>query len=154
VSDFYADSSVLVKRHVREAGTDWFAAVADPATGNTVLSVQISQVEVISALQRRVRDGTLDARDATRLGDDFQALCAAEYRLIALTAPVIERACLLLERHPLRAYDAVQLAAALSAQEALIAAGVAGLMFLSADHRLLNAAIVEGLLSADPSTMP
>lgn len=154
MADFYADSSVLVKRHVREAGTDWFAAVADPATGNTILSAQISQVEVISAFQRRVRDGTLDAGHAARLGDDFQALCVAEYRLIALTAPVIERACVLLERHPLRAYDAVQLAAALIAQAALIAVGVTGMTFLSADHRLLNAAIAEGLLAADPSIIP
>jgi len=154
VADFYADSSVLVKRHVRETGTDWFAQIADPATGNTILSAQISQVEVISALQRRVRDGKLDAGDAARLSDDFQALCAAEYRLIALTASVIERACLLLARHPLRAYDAVQLAAALSAHEALRAAGVADMTFLSADHRLLNAAIAEGLLAANPSTIP
>lgn len=154
MADFYTDSSVLVKRHVREAGTDWFAAVADPATGNTILSAQISQVEVMSALQRRVREGTLDAGDAARLGDDFQALCAAEYRLIALTAPVIERACLLLERHPLRAYDAVQLAAALIAHEVLSAAGVAGMTFLSADQRLLNAAVAEGLLAANPSTIP
>ena len=72
MADFYADSSVLVKRHVREAGTDWFVAVADPATGNTILTAQISQVEVISALQRRVRDGELDASDAVRLGDDFK----------------------------------------------------------------------------------
>jgi uncharacterized protein len=154
MADFYADSSVLVKRHLREAGTDWFAAVADPATGNTILTAQISQVEVISALQRRVRNGELDVSDAVRLGDDFQALCVAEYRLIALTAPVIERACLLLAHHPLRAYDAVQLAAALIAQEALIAVGVAGMTFLSADHRLLNAAVAEGLLAADPSTVP
>jgi uncharacterized protein len=154
MADFYADSSVLVKRHVREAGTDWFAAIADPVTGNTILTAQVSQVEVISALQRRVRDGVLAIDDAARLGGDFQALCVAEYRLIALTTPVIERACLLLMRHPLRAYDAVQLAAALIAQGALAAAGVAGMTFLSADRRLLNAAVAEGLLAADPNTVP
>ena len=93
MTDFYADSSVLVKRHVREAGTDWFAAMADPATGNTILTAQVSVVEVISAFQRRVREGVLGAADAARLGADFQALCQAEYRLIALTAPVIDRAC-------------------------------------------------------------
>jgi predicted nucleic acid-binding protein len=154
MADFYADSSVLVKRHVREAGTDWFTGVADPATGNTIVTAQISQVEVMSALQRRVRDGALGAGDAARLGDDFQALCGAEYRMIALTTPVIGHACLLLARHPLRAYDAVQLAAALVARDALVVAGVAEMTFLSADRRLLNAAAAEGLLVADPSTMP
>lgn len=152
--DFYADSSVLVKRHVRESGTDWFTAVADPTTGNTILSAQVSMVEVISAFQRRVREGVLDAGDAARLGSDFQALCVTEYRLVALTTPVIERACQLLVRHPLRAYDAVQLAAALIAGDALVAAGAAAMTFLSADRRLLNAAEAEGLLVIDPSTFP
>lgn len=150
MADFYADSSVLVKRHVREAGADWFAAVADPMTGNTILTAQVSQVEVISALQRRVRDGVLDAGDAARLSSDFQALCVAEYRLIALTAAVTARACLLVTRHPLRAYDA----AALIAQEALAAAGVTGMTFLSSDQRLFTAAVAEGLLAADPSAVP
>lgn len=154
MADFYADSSVLVKRHVREAGADWFAAVADPMTGNTILTAQVSQMEVISALQRRVREGVLDAGDAARLSSDFQALCVAEYRLIALTAAVTARACLLVTRHPLRAYDAVQLAAALIAQEALAAAGVTGMTFLSSDQRLFTAAVAEGLLAADPSAVP
>ena len=154
MADFYADSSVLVKRHVREAGTDWFATVADPATGNTILTAHVSVVEVISAFQRRVREGVLGAAHATRLGEDFQALCQAEYRLIALTAAVIDRACQLLVRHPLRAYDAIQLAAALIANEALVTAGVEALTFLSADRRLVDGARVEGLTAADPSTFP
>ncbi|HEU5103475.1 MAG TPA: type II toxin-antitoxin system VapC family toxin [Roseiflexaceae bacterium] len=154
MSDYYADTSVLVKRHVRESGTDWFTAVADPATGNTILTALVSMVEVISALQRRVREGVLDVGDAARLSSDFQALCVREYRLIALTTPVIERACQLLVRHPLRAYDAVQLAAALIARDALVTAGAAAMTFLSADWRLLNAAAAEGLLFIDPSTFP
>jgi len=77
-----------------------------------------------------------------------------EYRVIALTTPVIERACQLLVRHPLRAYDAVQLAAALIARDALVMAGAAAMTFLSADRRLLNAAAAEGLLLTDPSTFP
>jgi hypothetical protein len=47
MADYYADSSVLVKRHVREAGTDWFMALADPATGNTIITAHLSVVEVI-----------------------------------------------------------------------------------------------------------
>lgn len=154
MADFYADSSVLVKRHVRETGTDWFVAVADPATGNTILTAQVSVVEVISAFQRRVREGTLSAADAARLSADFQALCQVEYRLVALTAPVVDQACQLLVRHPLRAYDAMQLAAAMVANEALVAAGMATVTFLSAAQRLLDAARVEGFTAADPSTFP
>jgi predicted nucleic acid-binding protein len=101
-----------------------------------------------------MREGVLDATTEARLETDFQALCQVEYRLIALTTPVIERACQLLARHPLRAYDAIQLAAALVANEALVAAGVVTVTFLSADQRLLNAALAEGLAVVDPSTFP
>jgi len=31
MADYYADSSVLVKRHVRETGTDWLRGLVNPA---------------------------------------------------------------------------------------------------------------------------
>ena len=60
MEEFYADSSVLVKRHVPEAGSSWFRAIADPASGNVIITARVSVVEVYSALNRRVRAGTLD----------------------------------------------------------------------------------------------
>jgi uncharacterized protein len=42
MADYYADSSVLVKRHVRETGTDWFRALADPASGQVITTARIS----------------------------------------------------------------------------------------------------------------
>ncbi len=66
---------------------------------------------------------------------------------------MLERARDLLEHHPLRAYDAVQLAAGLIANDALLAAGLPSLTFLAADTRLLNAATVEGLGTDDPNAV-
>jgi len=151
MANFYADSSALVKRHVAEAGTAWFQAVATLSAGNTVTTARISMVEVYSALNRRVREATLDASDYVQIVADFDALCVAEYVLVELTVPVVQRAQLLLERHPLRAYDAVHLASGLVATSALIAAGLPALTFLSADRRLLNAAQAEGLAVDDPN---
>jgi len=71
---------------------------------------------------------------------------------VALSAPLIAQACPLLERHPLRAYDAIQFAAALTAQAALLAGELPPLTLLSADQRLLQAALEEGLHAEDPST--
>jgi predicted nucleic acid-binding protein len=59
--------------------------------------------------------------------------------------------CSLLERHPLRAYDAVHLATALGAQEFLDAQGYPPLTFLSADERLNRAAGDEGLAVDNPN---
>ncbi len=96
-------------------------------------------VECISALQRLVREGALTAREAT----------AAEERLRQLEAGWIEvepspqvrlQAHRLLRIHPLRAADALQLAAALVA----CSHEPGALPFLSADQRLREAAAKEG----------
>jgi predicted nucleic acid-binding protein len=154
MADFYADSSVLVKRHIAERGSTWFRTLADPATGNTIITAQISIVEVVSAFNRRVRETILTRVDYARIRADFDALCASEYRLLSTSLLVSERACHLLEHHPLRAYDAVQLAAGLIANDALLAAGLPALTFLAADTRLLNAAAAEGLGTDDPNVYP
>jgi predicted nucleic acid-binding protein len=60
----------------------------------------------------------------------------------------------LLERHPLRAYDAIQLASALIANDALLTAGFAPLIVLAADDRLLDAAQAEGLMTDNPNAHP
>ena len=60
--------------------------------------------EVYRALNRRIREATLDTVDYVRLVTDCNALCVTQYTLVELTAPIVERARLLLEHHPLRAY--------------------------------------------------
>ncbi len=150
MATFYADSSVLVKRHIVEQGTLWFRQLADPASGNVIITARVSVVEVFSALNRRVREGTLNQAMYVAVAADVEAACAAEYRLIELAPPLSGLARVLLERHPLRAYDAVQLASALSATATLRAAGLPTLTFLSADTRLLDAARAEGLAVYDP----
>lgn len=124
MADYYADSSTLVKRHVHETGTGWFRALCDPAAGNVIITARISMVEVYSALNRRRRDASLTVVDYADIVADLAAIWAAEYQFVELTAPVVERTKSLLERHQLRAYDAVQLASALLAQDVLQSAGL------------------------------
>ena len=154
MAEYYADSSVLVKRHIPEAGTLWFRTLADPLVGNVIITGRISVVEVYSALNRRVREGTLDPTIYATLAADFDSVCTAEYRLLELGPVVAGRACDLLERYPLRADDAVQLATALSANNLLLASGLQAVTFLSADARLLSAAQAGGMLVNDPNAHP
>jgi predicted nucleic acid-binding protein len=154
MADYYADSSVLVKRHVHEVGTAWFRELTDAAAGNMIVTTRVSMVEVYSALNRRQRELDLDTVDYTQIASDFATICATEYQFVELTAPVVERARLLLERHPLRAYDAVQLASALLAQETFQTVGLPPLVFLAADDRLLAAAQAEGLMTENPNAHP
>ncbi len=151
MADYYADSSVLVKRHIREAGTDWFRTLADPSAANVLTTARISVVEVYSALSRRVREAVLIPTQYAEIIADFAALCMTEYEFVELTPDVIARTRFLLERYPLRAYDAVQLASALSVQDTFTATGLMAPIFLAADERLLNAAGAEGLAVDNPN---
>jgi hypothetical protein len=60
----------------------------------------------------------------------------------------------LLDAHPLRAYDAIQLASGIIANSVLIRNGLGPLIFLAADHRLLNIAAIEGLAVDNPNQHP
>ena len=154
MADYYADSSALVKRHIPEIGSAWFQALADRVADNTAITARVSMAEVYSALNRRIREATLDTGDYARLVTDFNALCVTQYTLVELTAPIVERARLLLEHYPLRAYDAVHLATALLVNDTLVAAGLPALTLLSADNRLLNAAQAERLTTDNPNAHP
>lgn len=154
MSVFYADSSVLVKRHVAEVGSLWVKNLCHPNQGHEISTSRLSLVEVVGALNRRVRENTIVASDYPQLRDDFLALCRQQYQLIQATNPVLARARLVLERTALRSYDALHLASALVTNDRLIATGRAELTFLAADARLLTVAAAEGLAVDNPNNHP
>ena len=152
MTHYFLDSSALVKRYVVEVGANWVRSITLPSAANSIIIAHITQVEVVSGAMRRKREGTITARTArvTRLLVDRHA--SREYRVIGLTGQIVQRAEDLLEVHPLRAYDSIQLASALESNTRLIAAGLSPLTFISADSRLLSAA--EGLTTDDPNAHP
>lgn len=98
-------------------------------------------VECESALQRRMREGALTPADVRLARDRLNELSVAWHEVNPL--PVVRKLALrLLRTHPLRAADALQLAAALALDQA---AG-SGVRFACADTRLCLAAEAEGLL--------
>ena len=60
----------------------------------------------------------------------------------------------LADRHPLRAYDAVQLATAWLLNQNLLQTGKPPLTFICTDDRLIAIAQTEGLLTDNPSHHP
>lgn len=155
MSDYYFDSSALAKRYLSEVGTAWVRGLVSPTAGHTIWIAEIAEAEVASALaarQRAPRGITRQERDAAVA---LLALhCGSEYRLVALNRPILDAAIDLTQRHRLRAYDAVQLATALAANAALLAAGLPGLIFVVADSDLGAAARAEGLTADDPNLHP
>ena len=126
-----------MKRYVREAGSE---AVRGWLASGTPATSRLSEVEIAQALLRRWREGAFDARSRDRalaaLTRDLQALTVVE-----IGPAVTARARVLLERHVLRAADAIQLASCL-----LLRDGAGGsLTFAAFDERLSLAARAEGL---------
>ncbi len=154
MSTYYLDASALVKRYVDEVGSDWLCAVITPARHPLLFTSRMVIVEVMSAFTRRVRDGSLTLADFAAMRDAFRGDCLDEYQIMPPTVIVVDLACGLLERHPLRAYDATHLATALSAQQFLAAQGHPALTFLSSDDRLNQAATAEGMEVDNPNHHP
>ena len=154
MSRYFFDSSALVKRYVPEIGTTWVRSVTNPQSNNTILIAHITQVEVVSAVRRCTRDASFSVRTARAIRLLMDRHSSRQYSVIGLVGSVVSLAENLLESHPLRAYDAVQLASALEANTRLISAGLSPLTFVSGDTRLLSAATSEGLQIDDPNAHP
>jgi uncharacterized protein len=150
MSAFYADTSVLLKQHVDESGDAWFRQLV-ASQDAVIITTELSIVEVHSAFSRLVREGRLTANEYQELITDLNGLCEVRYAMVEISTDVINIACELLERHPLRAYDAMHLASAIFANQPFITTGEPGLTFLSADHRLLAAATGEGFAIFNPA---
>lgn len=148
---YYLDASALVKRYVNESGSEWLREIVASEQTLVLFTSRITVVEVISAFARRAREGTLSRADFTTVRDVFRADCLNDYQIMPPSVPVVDVACSLLEHHPLRAYDAIQLATALSADRFLAQEGYPSLTFLSADQRLNNVAIDNELAMDDPN---
>jgi len=151
VSIYYMDASAVVKRYVNEVGSGWVRAAVSPASAPLLFTSRMTLAEVISAFARRLREGSLTAAEFGLARDIFCGDCLKEYQVMPPTVAVVELACILLERYPLRAYDATHLATALTAQQFLASQSYPSLVFLSAHDRLIGAASAEGLAVDNPN---
>jgi uncharacterized protein len=138
---YFFDSSALVKRYVLEAGSAWATAIADPTSGHDLYLARITAVEVISAITRRTRGGGLTAADAATALGRFRHDFGNQYQVVEVSEVLLGSAATLAERHALRAYDAVQLAAAVELQSIRVAMGSPPLVLVSSDLELNAAAI-------------
>lgn len=137
----YLDTSALVKRYVGEAGS---AAVRAIFRRGKIAVARVTYAELLAAVSRACRLAVISVDERVsifaRIEADFRDLTVIEIR-----AAVLQRVPELVVRHPLRGYDAVQLAAALTIHER-----GGSVRFWSADEPLAGAAVAEGLRSMVP----
>jgi uncharacterized protein len=151
---YYFDTSALAKRYVVEVGSSWVQAVVAQQSGQMIYTSVLTQPEIVSALQRRVREGILGADQAQQLTQRVLEHMTQSYALATITPPVITQDCALLHRHPLRAYDALHLACALAIREAITRQQLSVPVFVAADDALLAAAAAEGFPVDNPLQHP
>ena len=133
------DSSAVLPLVVRERTTD--AARALIRSDAAVVVWWSTQVECASALARLERGAAFTATDMAVAIASLSRLASAWHEIEASDL-LREWAVRLVRVHPLRAADAMQLAAAIVAAEMR----PSGLEFVTADRRLAEAAVREGFL--------
>lgn len=154
VTAYFLDSSALLKRYVPEIGTAWIQSLTLQSNQNLLIVARITWVEVQSALARRQREGSLSTNHTNQILQAFRYHFDTQYQKVELLPIVTQLAGQLVSRHPLRAYDAVQLASALCIWSQLSQENNITLKFLTADDRLLKVAQAENLICDNPNHHP
>ncbi len=142
----YLDASALVKRYVAEPGSE--EVLRSIGAASAVGTAAVSRAEVAAALAKSARLGLLSREDAEAAHQTFRQEWPDFIRL-PVTELLLEQAAGLAWNHGLRGYDSVQLAAAVSWQEAL----EASVAFATFDRHLWEAASHAGLTSF-PADLP
>ncbi len=118
---------------------------------NEVLVAAITGVEIVAAITRRARGGSINVTDATTACNQFKHDFASEYQVVEIAENIINSAIALAQSRALRGYDAVQLAAGYAVNDLCIANNLPPIIFVSADNELNTAATNEGLTVENPN---
>lgn len=151
---YFLDSSALVKRYVNEIGSTWILGLFDPAVDNEFFVAAITGVEIIAAITRRTRSGSIKTADAAIVYNQLKSDLQTDYQVIEITQGIISLGMTLAETQGLRGYDAVQLAAGCAINELCVSNGLSPIIFVCADEELNLAAINKGLLVENPNNYP
>ncbi len=151
VYDF--DASAVVKYSVTEPGSAWVRQLID-ARGprqehalHLILVAEVTQVEVAAGLAVIERVGRIRRAQRVREYQRFTSHLIQRYAILPVTTDDFVTAAQLTQAHPLKAYDAVQLAVVLRVGRVVVGHPFT---FVSGDVTLLTAVRAEGLTTETP----
>ena len=150
MSFHYLDASAWVKRYLHEPGSAWVHALF--ANKQNLACVSLGFVEVCAALARQF---ALRPTQPPSLPELQRAVVAdwADILEAQIDATLLTSASALAWELKLRGADAIHLAAAIRLQQSL-SDPTERVIFVSADHELLEAAERKGLQPVNPAQMP
>ena len=149
---YFLDSSAAAKRYMTETGSAWIRGLFSVQPPNEFYAAATTGVEVVAAITRRARGGTIRQKNAVRWCALFLADLDTDFETVNVTRDLLREAVALTQTYALRGYDALQLAAAVEINRLRIALGLTSLIFVSADKELNAAALAEGLATDDPNS--
>ncbi|MGH7854952.1 MAG: type II toxin-antitoxin system VapC family toxin [Candidatus Binatia bacterium] len=132
----YFDTSALVKRFVQEKGSPVVHSLFKSAAG--VATAKIAYAEIFAGLNRKLRERDLSKAQYSVACRQFENDWHAYVR-VELQDDILLLARDLIQRHPLKGFDAVHLGSALCLRAAL----GEEMSFAAADKNLLRAAQIE-----------
>ena len=134
----YLDTSALVKLYIEEPGSERVREALNEAP--IVSTSRVAYVEARAGIARKRREGDLSERDHARVVDGL-VRDWGNYFIVEVSESVAKLGGELVERHPLRGFDAIHLASALLIRNR----ADLDVLFSSFDDRLNEAARAEGL---------
>lgn len=140
----------MVKVYALESGSGAMRRILKgsqgPASWANIYVSAIALPEAVAAVERKRREGDLDADAASRLADRIRRDLTGStrrYGVVEVARPITINASRLAQDHGLRGYDSVQLATALAVATALPAGAI--FQMACADGDLCDAARAVGL---------
>lgn len=143
------ETSALAKLYVRETGTEEMLRLANSVARNELAVLTLARIEMRSAIRRRERAGDILPAAATKMIERLTTDLESLYLIQPLTEAVITEAAGIVDRHLLKAYDAIQLAGCITLRDSSATATV----FVCADQQLIKAAEKERLTVLNPETV-
>ena len=144
--NYYFDKSAFIKLYNEEVGTRKVLDMLASSDGGLTIILDIALVKARSAIRRSQREGDLSQRYADRLLRRIKEEVNSSFLVWRSSIAVLDLAARLIDRNPLRANDAIQLAGCVLASRLL----GEFLVFVCADLRLCDAANREGLPTENP----
>ncbi len=99
MSSLFLDTSALAKRYLPEQGTRWLRQQIDSA--NTIIVSRLTWVEVMSAVARRHREGTINTRVMQGINRLLERHFQKQYAVVDVNDKLTREAVRLITTHPL-----------------------------------------------------
>ncbi len=149
---FYFDASALVKRYIRESGSDKMLFLFSNVSSVRLQCLTIGAIEVFWICIRKRNDGRITSPQFERAVTHLRREVInnqSDFKTISVPDLLVWNSIPLIENHSLNSVDAMVLRSALDVATELRRTGDS-LVLVASDQRLLRAARAEGLQVFNP----